>query len=82
MKPHSMIQFTAALMLGCFSLCVNAQAPACNKTVYMTFDTGNMSVAQKVAEILQRQNIKASFFLANEKTFRGDYALEDSWKPY
>ena len=82
MKPRSMIQFTAALMLGCFSLCVNAQAPACNKTVYMTFDTGNMSVADKVAEILKRQEVKATFFLSNEKTSRGDFALDDSWKTY
>ncbi|QWC95892.1 polysaccharide deacetylase family protein [Polynucleobacter paneuropaeus] len=60
----------------------NAPAHSCNKTVYLTFDTGNMSVAQTVADILKRHNIKATFFLANEKTFRGDYALEDSWKPF
>ena len=60
----------------------NAPAYSCNKTVYLTFDTGNMSVAQTVADILKRHNIKATFFLANEKTFRGDYALEDSWKPF
>jgi len=58
----------------------NSSTHSCNKTVYLTFDTGNMSVAQTVADILKRQNIKATFFLANEKTFRGDYALEDSWK--
>ncbi|MBT8538535.1 polysaccharide deacetylase family protein [Polynucleobacter paneuropaeus] len=60
----------------------NTPAHSCNKTVYLTFDTGNMSVAQTVADILKRHNIKATFFLANEKTFRGDYALEDSWKPF
>jgi len=60
----------------------NSSTHSCNKTVYLTFDTGNMSVAQTVADILKRQNIKATFFLANEKTFRGDYALEDSWKSY
>lgn len=41
-----------------------------------------MSVAEQVAEILRRQQVKATFFLANEKTFRQDYALEDSWKPF
>ena len=84
MKSNSLIHFAAALMLGCFSLGAHAQAqtPSCNKTVYLTFDTGNMSVAQKVVEILKRQNVKATFFLANEKTFRGDYALDDSWKPF
>jgi peptidoglycan/xylan/chitin deacetylase (PgdA/CDA1 family) len=84
MKSNSLFYITAALMLGCFSLGAHAQSqtPACNKTVYLTFDTGNMSVAQKVAEILKRQNVKATFFLANEKTFRGDHALDDSWKLY
>ena len=86
------IQFTAALMLGSISLNgqaqtqtqvqTHAQTPQCNKTVYLTFDTGNMSVAQAVADILSRQHVKATFFLANEKTSRGDYSLDDSWKPY
>jgi len=79
-------------MLGCISLNGQAQTqtqvqthtqtPQCNKTVYLTFDTGNMSVAQAVADILSRQHVKATFFLANEKTSRGDYSLDDSWKPY
>ena len=59
-----------------------AQEAQCKKTVYLSFDTGNMSVAQTVADILNRQNIKATFFLANEKTNRGDFALDDSWKSY
>ena len=59
-----------------------AQEAQCKKTVYLSFDTGNMSVAQTVADILNRQNIKATFFLANEKTNRGDFALDDSWKTY
>lgn len=59
-----------------------AQETNCKKTVYLTFDTGNMSVAQTVADVLNRQNIKATFFLANEKTNRGDFSLDDSWKAY
>jgi peptidoglycan/xylan/chitin deacetylase (PgdA/CDA1 family) len=59
-----------------------AHAKVCDKTVYLTFDTGNMAVAEEVAEILKRQEVKATFFLANEKTKRGGYALDDSWKPY
>jgi len=61
---------------------VFAQEGVCNKTVYLSFDTGNMSVAQTVADILNRQKVKATFFLANEKTSRGDYSLDDSWKPF
>jgi peptidoglycan/xylan/chitin deacetylase (PgdA/CDA1 family) len=82
MKRCQTIYFTAALLLGCFAFASTGQAASCNKTVYLTFDTGNMSVAEKVAEILKRQDVKATFFVGNEKTFRGDYALEDSWKPF
>jgi peptidoglycan/xylan/chitin deacetylase (PgdA/CDA1 family) len=57
-------------------------ANGCNKSIYLTFDTGNMSVAQQVADILRKQQVKATFFLANEKTFRNDYALDDSWKAF
>ena len=73
---------TAAFLIGCCSFQVSAQPQSCNKTVYLSFDTGNMSVAEKVAEILKRQDVKATFFLSNEKTFRGDFALDDSWQAY
>ena len=82
MKCKALIHLTAALMFGCFALSASAQTASCNKTVYLTFDTGNMSVAEKVAEILKRQDVKATFFLSNEKTFRGDFALDDSWKSF
>ena len=82
MSPKAFIRIAAVLLLGCFSLGVSAQAAECNKKVYLTFDTGNMAVAEKVAEILKRQNVKATFFLANEKTLRGDFSLDDSWKAY
>jgi peptidoglycan/xylan/chitin deacetylase (PgdA/CDA1 family) len=59
-----------------------AQAASCDKTVFLTFDTGNMSVAQYVADTLRKHQVAATFFLANEKTFRGDMALDDSWKPF
>lgn len=57
-------------------------ASTCDKKVYLTFDTGNMSVAQDVATVLKRQDVKATFFVANEKTFRDDFALDNSWKPF
>jgi len=82
MKYKQLIHLTAVILMAGFVSAANAQAASCNKTVYLTFDTGNMSVAEKVAEILKRQEVKATFFLANEKTFRGDFALDDSWKVY
>jgi peptidoglycan/xylan/chitin deacetylase (PgdA/CDA1 family) len=59
-----------------------AQSSSCNKTAYLTFDTGNMAVAQYIAQVLQQNKIKATFFLANEKTKQGGYSLDDSWKTY
>lgn len=73
--------FAFIVLLAC-ALPVFAQTDACKKTVYLSFDTGNMSVAQIVADVLNRQNVKATFFLANEKTNRGDFALDDSWKTF
>jgi len=54
----------------------------CKGTVYLTFDTGGMHSAELIARTLENENVKATFFLANEKTFRGDYALDTSWAAY
>jgi len=55
---------------------------ACSGTMYLTFDTGNMRHAELIAETLAKHKAKATFFVANEKTLRGDYALDKSWAPY
>jgi len=54
----------------------------CKGTIYLTFDTGSQSQAQFIADTLNRHHIKATFFLANEKTVNGDYSLDPSWAPY
>jgi peptidoglycan/xylan/chitin deacetylase (PgdA/CDA1 family) len=60
-----------------------AAAPAaCKATVYLSFDTGSQSQATLIADTLRRHAIKATFFLANEKTVNGDYSLDPSWAPY
>ncbi|MBP5998616.1 MAG: polysaccharide deacetylase family protein [Azonexus sp.] len=58
-----------------------AQA-ACSGTLYLSFDNGNMRHAELIAETLAKHQAKATFFVANEKTLRGDHALDDSWAPY
>lgn len=55
---------------------------ACSGRLYLTFDTGNMRHAELIAEILARHQARATFFIANEKTLRGDHALDQSWAPY
>jgi len=59
-----------------------AQAVNCNGTVYLTFDTGNMAQAETIARILKQEQVQATFFVANEKTFRGDRALDGAWRDY
>lgn len=59
-----------------------ATGAQCRGTIYLTFDTGSQSQAQLIAAVLARQNVKATFFLANEKTVKGDYSLDPSWQTY
>ena len=73
--------FTAAVLL-CTAVGdarAAAQSPACSGTVYLTIDTGHMAPAEQMAAILSKHAVKATFFLANEKTQRGDTALHASW---
>ena len=80
----------AAAAAGCALWCTTvptvaaaAQASApCGKPVYLTFDTGHMGVAALVAEVLARQGVKATFFLANERTRSGGASLDDEWAPW
>jgi len=58
------------------------KAPFCKGTIYLTFDTGSQSQAQLIADTLNKHHIKATFFLANEKTVRGDYSLDPSWADF
>lgn len=58
-------------------------APAtCAKPVYLTLDTGHMGVAPLMAEVLKRQQVRVTFFAANEATQQGDGTLGDHWAPW
>ena len=57
-------------------------APACDKPVYLTFDTGHMGVAPLIAQTLKKHNAKATFFLASEPTLTGGTTLDDTWAPW
>jgi peptidoglycan/xylan/chitin deacetylase (PgdA/CDA1 family) len=76
---------TGILALSCaLNAAVHAAeaVQACKATVYLTLDTGAMHQADNIAAILNKHQVKATFFLANEKTYRGDYALDASWGDY
>jgi peptidoglycan/xylan/chitin deacetylase (PgdA/CDA1 family) len=57
--------------------CPDGRAP-----IYLTFDTGSESQAALIHDVLAKHHVKATFFLANEKTVRGDWSLDDAWAPY
>ena len=73
-----MIRRALSLLL-CLPLAAAAQ---CKGTLYLTIDTGSMSQAELIAQTLARHGVKATFFLANEKTVNGDMSLGDAWIPY
>src|SRR5690242_602335 len=88
-RPGSGTGAAAALLLAASVLpAVQVSAapePApgpCKGTIYLTFDTGSQSQAGLIADTLRRHRIKATFFLANEKTVRGDWSLDPSWAAY
>jgi peptidoglycan/xylan/chitin deacetylase (PgdA/CDA1 family) len=74
--------FKAGLLAALVILATPAYAGSCQGTVYLTFDTGTMSQADLIARVLKEEGVKATFFLANEPTSRGDHSLDPSWGAY
>lgn len=71
-----------AALLASLTLQAGAATPTCNKPVYLTFDTGHMAVAPLIAEVLERHEVRVTFFAANEATQTGDGSLGDHWAPW
>lgn len=67
--------------MGALALCASTAfaQPACTRPIYLTFDTGHMGVADLVADVLKRQQVRVTFFAANEKTQAGDGSLGEHW---
>jgi peptidoglycan/xylan/chitin deacetylase (PgdA/CDA1 family) len=60
-----------------------AQAPRrCAGTIYLTIDTGWSREAEAIAAVLRRHGVRATLFVANEPTFRGDWSLGEGWAPF
>lgn len=70
-----------SLLLALVSSSVFAQSD-CQKPLYLTFDTGHMEVAPLIATVLARQQVRVTFFAANEATKVGDGSLGDYWAPW
>jgi peptidoglycan/xylan/chitin deacetylase (PgdA/CDA1 family) len=71
----------AAFALAGLALPALAIPPAaeCSKPVYLTFDTGHMGVADLIADVLRRQQVRVTFFAADERTKVGDGSLGQHW---
>lgn len=54
----------------------------CTKPLYLTFDTGHMAVAPLIADVLRQENVRVTFFAAQERTQQGDGSLGDHWAPW
>jgi peptidoglycan-N-acetylmuramic acid deacetylase len=72
----------AALATGAGGALAACGDQATDRPVYLTFDTGHMQVAPLVAEVLKRQDVKVTFFLANERTKTDGASLDDTWAPW
>jgi peptidoglycan/xylan/chitin deacetylase (PgdA/CDA1 family) len=55
---------------------------ACEKPLYLTFDTGHMEVAPLIADVLRRQQVRVTFFAANERSKVGAGSLSNDWAPW
>lgn len=64
------------------ALATPALARRCAGTLYLTIDTGWSREAEQIAAILRRHEVRATLFVANERTFRGDRQLDASWAPF
>jgi peptidoglycan/xylan/chitin deacetylase (PgdA/CDA1 family) len=69
-------------MAGGLLLSTAFHAQACDKPLYLTFDTGHMAVAPLIADVLKRQDVKVTFFAAQERTQTGDGSLGADWAPW
>lgn len=72
----------ASSLLCALLVAAPAAAADCKGTLYLTIDTGSMSQADLIARTLAKHGVKATFFLANEKTVNGHRSLEPAWGAY
>jgi len=78
----NMLYDVKGIFLSLLFFSTSAYSGGCPSPVYLTFDTGNMSTAKQIAQVLKKKNIRARFFLANNPTKSGASALSSSWKSY
>ena len=81
MQPRR-IFLTAIGLIAALTSGAAFTSDGCKGKLYLTFDTGSQSQAEFIAQILKKHAVKATFFLANEKTVNGDFSLDPAWSGY
>ncbi|MBI2771561.1 MAG: polysaccharide deacetylase family protein [Burkholderiales bacterium] len=81
-RPWCRLVLAIVLIAGHAQLARSAGQNACEKPVYLTLDTGHMGVAPLIAEVLNRQQVKVTFFAAQERSQTGDGSLGNDWAPW
>ncbi|MEO8121087.1 MAG: polysaccharide deacetylase family protein [Rhodoferax sp.] len=81
-RPSFMFRVAIVSIASCVYSAGAIAQKICENPLYLTFDTGHMEVAPLVAEVLKRQNVKVTFFAANERTKVGDGSLGNHWAPW
>jgi len=72
----------AAPGLAMPALAMPALARGCAGTLYLTIDTGWAREAELIADAMARHGVRATLFVANEPTHRGDRSLDATWAPF
>ena len=72
-------RFAIFLVAACAISTVALGQNTCKNPLYLTLDTGHMEVAPLMLDVLRRQQVKATFFVANERTKNGGTSLDNAW---
>jgi peptidoglycan/xylan/chitin deacetylase (PgdA/CDA1 family) len=76
---RTVLQFATFLVAACAGSAGAAGKNSCENPVYLTLDTGHMEVAPMMADVLKRQQVRVTFFVANERTKVADGSLGNAW---
>lgn len=79
LKLAAVLAVTAFVHSSWAAACLDEKTGQPGKPVYLTIDTGHMEVAPLMADVLNRQSVKVTFFAANERTKVGDGSLGEHW---
>jgi len=70
------------LLMWAATALAQSNRPCPSGTLYLTIDTGWGREAEKIADILRRLGIRATLFVANEPTHRGNQSLDPAWTDF